>query len=206
MIRRVMVATAAAALVLSGCSGNAPAAAPASVSGQASAGPSLLDLRTAAGIGACPASDLGATATGTGLPATLFDCLGGDSKVNLAGLPKGEPIVLNFWAQWCGPCRQEGPILGQVYAKAKGRVRMLGVMEVDPEPGSAIALAKQDGMLYPMMVDPDGKARTALRVTALPQTIFIDAHGVVVKRVVAAFDSPQQLEATIQQTFGVTLG
>ena len=61
-------------------------------------------------------------------------------------------------------------------------------------------------MLYPMLVDPDGKARASLKVTALPQTIFIDAHGVVVRRVVAAFDSAQQLESTIRETFGVNLG
>ncbi len=206
MMRRVVVAAVAAALALSGCGQNAPTPASTSTAGQTSAGPSLLDLRKAAGIAACPATDLAAKATGNGLPATVFDCLGGDSSVNLAGLPKGTPIVLNFWAQWCGPCRQEGPILGQVYAKAKGKVRMLGVMEVDPQPGAAIQLAQHDGMLYPMMVDPDGKARTALRVTALPQTLFIDAHGVVVKRVVAAFDSAQQLESTIQKTFGISLG
>ena len=135
MMRRVVVAAAAAALALSGCSGTAPAAAPASAGSQAPAGPSLLDLRKAAGIPACPASDLSAPASLNGLPAITFDCLGGDSRVNLAGLPKGEPIVLNFWAQWCGPCRQEGPVLGQVAAKAKGKVRMLGVMEVDPDLG-----------------------------------------------------------------------
>jgi len=207
MRRQTVAAAVAAVVLLAGC-GQAKPLNVQAAGGSASAAPSLLDQREAAGIAPCPANDASARPVDGGLPATVFDCLGGDSKVNLAGLPTGKPIVLNFWAQWCGPCRLEGPVLGQVYAKAKakGTVTMLGVMEVEPAPDAAIELARQDGMLYPMMVDPDGAARTALKVTALPQTLFIDAHGKVVKRVVAPFDSAQQLEATIKQVFGVSLG
>ena len=208
MMRRTVTAALAATLVLVGCGQAKPLDVRASGTSGPVAGTSLLDQRRAAGIAACPATDLAAKQIAGGLPATVFDCLGGDSKVNLAGLRTGKPIVLNFWAQWCGPCRIEAPVLGKVYAKAKakGTVTMLGVMEVEPQPGAAIELAKQDGMLYPMLVDPDGKARVDLKVTALPQTLFIDAHGKVVKRVVAAFETTQELETTIEQTLGVSLG
>ncbi|HET9128266.1 MAG TPA: TlpA disulfide reductase family protein [Propionibacteriaceae bacterium] len=209
MRRRLAAIAMAGLLVLAGCGQDRPLSVQAGGGpASASVGPSLLAQRKAAGIPACPATNVSATQVAGGLPATVLDCVGGDSRVNLAGLPTGTPIVLNFWAQWCGPCRLEGPVLGTVYAKAKakGTVRMLGVMEVEPAPDAAIALARQDGMLYPMMVDPTGKARTALKVTALPQTLFIDAQGRVVKRVIAPFDSAQQLESTIRQVFGVSLG
>ena len=208
MMRRMGVAALAGLLVLAGCGQAKPLNMQASGPATTAAETSLLAQRKAAGIPACPASDPSAQPVAGGLPATVFDCLGGDSTVNLAGLHTGKPIVLNFWAQWCGPCRLEGPVLGKVYAKAKakGSVTMLGMMEVEPAPDAAIELARQDGMLYPMMVDPEGKARTALKVTALPQTLFISADGTVVKRVVAPFESTQQLESTIQQVFGISLG
>lgn len=197
-----------AAVVLAGCSTSTPVNVTVpEVSHQQAQNQALQSQREAAGIPDCPTSDLKATAKANGLPAVTLDCLGSTSQVNLAGLALGKPMLINFWAQWCDGCRVEGPTLGQTYAKAKasGKLAMLGVLEVDPLPDAAIDLAKADGTTYPMVVDPMGELRVPLKVTALPQTLFIDAKGTIVHRELGAIASQARMAQLLKQYLGVTL-
>lgn len=166
--------------------------------------PQLRHLKAAAGIQSCPVSQRHARPVSGGLPDVTLPCLGGGRAVHLAGL-RGTPLVLNFWSQTCGPCRQESPILQQVHAAAGDRVAVMGVDWLDPRPSWAIVFADQLGLTYPQVADPEGATRAPLRITTLPRTLFVDAAGHVVYTEFAAVSSAGQLRSLIKNHLGVTV-
>lgn len=140
-----------------------------------------LDARRRAGIADCPPSDPAVPARPDGLPDVTLDCLGADSRVRLAGL-RGTPLVINVWAQWCGPCRQEAPFLREAAAQAGDKVQFLGIDYADPRPDLAIEFADQAGWRYPQLVDTDKAIAADLRIIGPPQTILVTADGRIAHR------------------------
>ena len=88
----------------------------------------------------------------------------------------GKPIVLNFWAHWCGPCQTEMPEFNAAYERLGGEVTFLMVHE-----GAAVddgkAKVTEGGYTFPVVFDVDGSAGSIYGITAYPTTIFIDAEG-----------------------------
>ena len=138
------------------------------------------------------------------LPDLLLGCLGSGRQVNLAGL-RGSPMVINFWAQWCGPCRAEAPSLAQFAQRAHGKVAVLGVDYSDPDPSLALAFAQQSGWTYPHVTDPLRQTAGPIRFTGIPVTIFVDAQGRIVYRTVGAVASVDQLVEATHTYLGVDL-
>lgn len=98
-------------------------------------------------------------------------------SVNLSDY-EGRPIVLNFWATWCPPCRAEIPHFQESSVKYNGRAVILGVDQGEPLPivadfGSAL------GVTYPLLLDTDNVVNRQYAVRALPTTVFIDGEGIV---------------------------
>lgn len=164
----------------------------------------VLDQRRAAGIADCPASDAAVPARPDGLPELTLDCLGADSRVRLAGL-RGTPLVINVWAQWCGPCREEAPFLREAAAHAGDRVQFLGIDYVDPRPDLAVEFAEQAGWRYPQLVDPDKAIAADLRIIGPPQTILVTADGRVAYRHPGPVRSTAELNDLIRTHLEVTL-
>ena len=111
------------------------------------------------------------------MPAVTLRCLGGGRSVDVAGL-RG-PLILNFWASWCGGCKQEMPALA-AYAKSQSGVKVLGVDFLDPAPDKALELACTSKVAYPLVADPKGALdrRAPLpHPPGLPFTVFLDAKG-----------------------------
>lgn len=91
---------------------------------------------------------------------------------------RGRPVVLNFWATWCFPCRAEIPHLQAASVKYNGRAVIVGVNQ--GEDGATIApFTRELGMSYPLLLDGDSRVNRLYSVNALPTTIFIGADGVV---------------------------
>ncbi len=92
----------------------------------------------------------------------------------------GQPIVLNFWASWCDPCREETPLLERTYQAYRDQgVQFVGV-NVRDSARDARDFIDDFGVTYPVVSDPDQVLAGALNVTSgLPQTFFIDRNGVV---------------------------
>jgi len=89
---------------------------------------------------------------------------------------RGEPLVLNFWASWCVPCRKELPALQKVSEATKGRVAFLGVNHQDGRRG-AMRLLDETGVTYPSVFDPGGRIAGRYRLFGMPTTFFISADG-----------------------------
>lgn len=91
---------------------------------------------------------------------------------------RGKPVVVNFWATWCPPCRAEIPFFQAAARKYNGQVTVIGVD--DGEPLSLVAsFVNEMGMTYPVPLDEDSAVSRAYRVNSLPTTFFIDAQGII---------------------------
>ena len=95
----------------------------------------------------------------------------------------GKPLVLNFWASWCGPCRKEMPDFDAVYQELGGEVEFLMVNVTDGSREtleSAKAFAAEQDYALPLFYDTNLEASMAYGVQGLPTTFFIDGEGYVV--------------------------
>lgn len=128
------------------------------------------------------------------LPPLTFDCLGPGPDVSLDRLT-GRPTLVNLWATWCLPCREEMPVLQEAFVRYGQQVRFLGV-DVQDRPEGASSFVSDLGIDYPHVVDPDGELLAALGVRGLPVTLAVDREGRIVNRVVGQLDA-QRLEELI---------
>jgi cytochrome c biogenesis protein CcmG, thiol:disulfide interchange protein DsbE len=90
---------------------------------------------------------------------------------------RGKVVVLNFWASWCEPCREESPLLQRWHERIGERGGLvLGVDALD-EIGHARAFIDEYGLTYPMLRDGDGSTREPFGILGFPETFVIDRHG-----------------------------
>jgi thiol-disulfide isomerase/thioredoxin len=115
---------------------------------------------------------------------------------------KGRPLVINFWASWCTPCRAEMPAFEAVHQRLGDQVAIVGVTDEDDHAASANA-AKKSGAAYPLLVDEDQTLLTDLRVSGLPGTVFVDADGKVIGRHLGAL-TEAELTKEIKDRYGIT--
>lgn len=152
-----------------------------------------------AGIRPCSDLDVAAgPAVGDGaLPELELACLGAGGAVDLSRL-RG-PAVVNLWASWCKPCREELPLFARLDEQTGDRLAVVGIDVQDSDPEAAVRLAADAGVTYPQLVDPDSVARGPLRVVGLPQTLFVDAQGRMVRTERVPFTSYDDLTAAVRQ-------
>ena len=112
--------------------------------------------------------------------------LNGNKRVELSDF-KGKPIVINFWASWCGPCREEMPFLEKAWDEYRDKgVIFLGINELDEEKNAKDFL-NLFGVSYTNLEDSSGEVANAYSVAALPVTFFIDKEGKIVRMNYGAF-------------------
>jgi cytochrome c biogenesis protein CcmG, thiol:disulfide interchange protein DsbE len=112
-----------------------------------------------------------------GYKAPNFELL--DVKADTAKLKEyqGSPIVLNFWATWCGPCKEEMPLLEQTYIKHKDSGLVMLGMNNKEQSGTVSTYVSRGGYSWRMLLDYDGKIADIYRINAYPTTFFIDRNG-----------------------------
>jgi thiol-disulfide isomerase/thioredoxin len=91
----------------------------------------------------------------------------------------GEVVVINFWATWCGPCRQEMPLLDALYGKYKQAGLVLLSVNIDEKVEPAIEMAQTLKVSYPVLFDARKEVSRAFDVGAMPVTVLVDRAGVV---------------------------
>ena len=109
----------------------------------------------------------------------------------------GKPIVLNFWASWCGPCKNEMPEFNEKSIELEGKVQFLMVNMTDGSRetlDTAKAYVESEGFTFPVLYDTDIDAANTYRVYSLPTTYFIDENGGLTARASGTIDA-----ATLQK-------
>jgi cytochrome c biogenesis protein CcmG/thiol:disulfide interchange protein DsbE len=207
--RAWLAAVAVLVIVLAGCSGSPvlnrpslPVESPEAVPTPESTA-DLVAMKQAAGIADCPKSDPEVAAVPSGLPDVVLPCLGGGREVRLAGL-RGKPMMINVWAQWCEPCREEAPYLAEVAAADNSDLMIMGIDHADPRPDLAIEFAQLSTWTYPQLADPDVVLRAELQITGPPQTFFIRPDGSIAFRHAGPFSSAEEIRDLAQKYLGVT--
>jgi cytochrome c biogenesis protein CcmG/thiol:disulfide interchange protein DsbE len=112
---------------------------------------------------------------------------------------KGYPVVANLWASWCGPCRQEFPVLQKLSAGYGKRVAFLGVNSQDSDDAAATFL-EEAPLSYPSYTDPDSDLGSAIGTTGgLPDTAFYSPEGELCHLKIGAYAELQDLEADVRR-------
>lgn len=116
-------------------------------------------------------------------------------SVSLSAL-KGKPVILNFWATWCGPCAEEMPDLQAVYDKYKGQGLELYGVNVGEAKVVVNSYRNQHNVSFPSLLDLEDKAQNAYKILPIPATYFIDRSGQI--RAIYQFQlSRQQMEVEV---------
>jgi thiol-disulfide isomerase/thioredoxin len=170
------------------------------------AGPDLVALRARAALPPCvpavPAVPAPAAAGVAGpagpLAGVRASCLADGSSVDLGALLGGRPALINMWAQWCQPCRQELPAIA-AYAARPGALPVLTV-QVDGPPEAGLDMLGELGVRLLSVTDQSGAVRAALPTPALP-TSYVALAGGQVRRVVPepVFGSADQVDTVVRQ-------
>ena len=160
MLRRLLPPLASIALVVTACTSGPP--------GPSSA-PSFQ-----------PGSSPGATNATTAplLPTGRYDLptYSPDQFDQLLGQLHGTPVVVNFWASWCGPCREEAPGLGAVSREFASKVQFIGV-DLKDQRDAALVTIRDFAYPYPSVADPQGAIQRSFGFFAQPVTVFYDGDG-----------------------------
>ena len=90
---------------------------------------------------------------------------------------KGQVVMINFWATWCGPCRQEMPLLQQIQSKYEPLGFTLVGINVEPDSDAAKTWLAQVPVSFPILFDPQNKVAESYGVQGMPSSVFIDRSG-----------------------------
>ncbi len=113
--------------------------------------------------------------------------------------PYDQPVILNFWASWCGPCKMEAPDLVRLSEKYQNQVKIyaINMTNQDSEEGANM-FAKDNGFRFPVLLDKAGDASSLFRVVAVPTTFFIDENGEIVS-VLTGYGGAELLEMRMKE-------
>ncbi len=142
---------------------------------------SLIILAVTVGLAFLPGATDEATLPAGAAPVIEYTSY--DTTSELLADFAGRPLVVNFFASWCAPCRAELPHFVDAHAQFGDRVGFVGIDYQDPDRDAAIALLTEAGVTYPIAEDPSGAILDELSgLPAMPTTIFVGADGTIVDR------------------------
>jgi len=133
--------------------------------------------------------------TGYAMPTLVMPKLDGSGTLDLASL-RGKPIVVNFWASWCEPCKAEAALMGASEKAWRSKGVMFIGIDSEDKPEEAKAFMAKYGMDYPSVSNPDATANGRWGVTGYPETFFISRDGRIASKFISSLDKAT-LDASI---------
>ena len=102
---------------------------------------------------------------------------------------RGEVVLLNIWASWCPPCREEMPSMETLYNRLKDRRFKMLAVSIDRNGEEAVGpfIAKY-GLTFPVLLDPDSKTYRLYGLTGVPETFIVDQNGVIIQKIIGPQD------------------
>ncbi len=119
-------------------------------------------------------------------------------QASLASL-KGTVVVLNLWASWCAPCREEAPILEKVWEQYRHRGVMVLGLNLQDLSENALTFLTKYGMTYPSLRDGTDGSKRALEATGVPETFIIDRQGRIALHITGQVTDVRQISVALDQ-------
>ena len=118
----------------------------------------------------------------------VVDLATGDS-VSLRDRAKGKISIVNIWATWCGPCKEEMPAMQRAFAELGPQGFQILAVSIDQEDGGSVkAFAEEMGITFPLLQDQSGRIQQLYQTTGVPESFLLDRDGTIIKRVIGAHD------------------
>ena len=108
---------------------------------------------------------------------TLLDAASG-AQVSLSDF-QGQPVLINFWATWCGPCRIEMPFLEAAYQQHRDQGFTVLAVDFDEPLAAVTAFGEELGLSFNLLIDPGGEVQNLFRIRAYPSSYFIGTDGTI---------------------------
>jgi cytochrome c biogenesis protein CcmG/thiol:disulfide interchange protein DsbE len=134
--------------------------------------------------------------SGKPAPAFTLRALDSGKPVSLEQF-RGRPVVINFWASWCGPCKMEHPVLEWGAQQFGSQAQFLGIIFEDTEV-NAQGFLQEMGLSFPQLVDPRSRISVDYGVSGVPETYFITSEGIILGKHVGPID-PDTLKQRISE-------
>jgi cytochrome c biogenesis protein CcmG/thiol:disulfide interchange protein DsbE len=132
-------------------------------------------------------------------PAFTLERLDGKGPLSLASL-RGKTVVINFWASWCGPCKDETPLLQAAWQRWKGRGVVFVGIDIQDVRGDAREFLARYGVTYPNVHDGKGSTVGRFGATGVPETYFVDKRGFVRYRIAGPVEDAAEIDGRIERT------
>ena len=115
-----------------------------------------------------------------GHPAPDFELASPDGEIYKLSDFKGQPVILNFWATWCGPCRAEFPEFQEAAVDNADSLVIIGINNTTADQADQVpGFLEEFGITFPIVLDETGETVKTYRIIGLPTTVFIDSNGIV---------------------------
>ena len=111
---------------------------------------------------------------------------------------RGKPVLLNFWATWCGPCRSEMPYLQQIHDNSTAQGLVMLAVDAGENATAVQKFMTELNLTLPVLLDTDKAVSKSYSITAIPSTFLIDKNGVIQKKILGAYPDKQAIETSLK--------
>jgi thiol-disulfide isomerase/thioredoxin len=141
--------------------------------------------------GCSPSSAQGVEA---GNPAPDFQLQSLDGQTVSLGNLQGKPVLINFWATWCGPCRSEMPYIQEIYEEWSVKGLVVLAINMGESSSKVEEFMQSNSLSFAVLLDTKQDVAQRYNITGIPTTFFIDKDGIIQDKVIGAFQNKTQIE------------
>jgi len=118
--------------------------------------------------------------------------------VSLSNL-QGKPVLINFWATWCSPCRGEMPYIQEIYEEWSDKGLVVLTINIGESPSQVEKFMESQQLSLPVLLDTKQATAREYNIVGIPTTFFIDKDGIIQEKIIGAFQSKTQIEKRLSK-------